>query len=243
MDFWLFGWYNYCVLLCPSGGTPGQSGDTPEPGSAGAAQRGGPSGDVLARLDGPRLRLPPTQRKQGADTRQLGQIGGTTLRDELQRFSARLHRREDPTRPIGARDDRRGESFIALNDVSFDMKPGERVGIIGRNGAGKSTLLKLISRVTAPTGGMIGLNGRVASMPEVGTGFHGELTGRENIYMNGAILGMTKRKSSRKWRTSSSFRHADPLGKRKWGHIILDNMTLLNSVFSDSSASEPLGPG
>ena len=148
-----------------------------------------------------------------------------------------------PPAPIGARDDRRGESFIALNDVSFDMKPGERVGIIGRNGAGKSTLLKLISRVTAPTGGMIGLNGRVASMPEVGTGFHGELTGRENIYMNGAILGMTKRKSSRKWRTSSSFRHADPLGKRKWGHIILDNMTLLNSVFSDSSASEPLGPG
>ncbi len=129
----------------------------------------------------------------------LGQIGGTTLRDELQRFSARLHHREDPTRPIGAHQDyNKGDTFMALNDVSFDVKPGERVGIIGRNGAGKSTLLKLISRVTAPTGGMIGLNGRVASMLEVGTGFHGELTGRENIYMNGAILGMSKREIDKK---------------------------------------------
>ncbi len=123
----------------------------------------------------------------------LGQIGGTTLRDELQRFHARVHHREDPTRRIGARDYNKGETFLALDDVSFDVRPGERVGIIGKNGAGKSTLLKLISRITAPTSGMIGLNGRVASMLEVGTGFHGELTGRENIYMNGAILGMTKR--------------------------------------------------
>ena len=123
----------------------------------------------------------------------LGQIGGTTLRDELQRFSARLHHREDPTRRIGAREFKKGEIFLALDDVSFEVRAGERVGIIGRNGAGKSTLLKLISRVTAPTSGMIGLNGRVASMLEVGTGFHQELTGRENIYMNGAILGMTKR--------------------------------------------------
>ena len=123
----------------------------------------------------------------------LGQIGGTTLRDELQRFSAKLHHREDPTMRIGAREYNHGDTFLALDDVSFDVKPGERVGIIGRNGAGKSTLLKLISRVTAPTSGWIGLNGRVASMLEVGTGFHGELTGRENIYMNGAILGMSKR--------------------------------------------------
>ena len=123
----------------------------------------------------------------------LGQIGGTTLRDELQRFGARLHRKEDPTRKIGAREFKKGETFLALDDVSFDVAPGERVGIIGRNGAGKSTLLKLISRVTAPTSGTIGLNGSVASMLEVGTGFHGELTGRENIYMNGAILGMTRR--------------------------------------------------
>lgn len=123
----------------------------------------------------------------------LGQIGGTTLRNELQRFNARIHRREDPLKKIGAQTYNKGDTFLALDDLSFDVKPGERVGIIGRNGAGKSTLLKLISRITAPTSGMIGLNGRVASMLEVGTGFHPEMTGRENIYMNGAILGMTKR--------------------------------------------------
>ncbi len=123
----------------------------------------------------------------------LGQIGGTTLRDELQRLSARIHDREDPTKKIGAKSYDKGETFMALDGVSFEVKKGERIGIIGRNGAGKSTLLKLISRITAPTGGVIGLNGRVASMLEVGTGFHGELTGRENIYMNGAILGMTKK--------------------------------------------------
>ena len=123
----------------------------------------------------------------------LGQIGGTTLRDELQRWSARMHGREDPTKKIGTRNYTAGETFLALDGVSFDVKKGERVGIIGRNGAGKSTLLKLISRVTVPTRGRIGLNGRVASMLEVGTGFHGELTGRENIYMNGAILGMKKK--------------------------------------------------
>ena len=123
----------------------------------------------------------------------LGEIGGTTLRDELQRRSARRHGREDPTRKIGAKNYNKGEIFKALDGVSFDVKKGERVGIIGHNGAGKSTLLKLISRVTAPSGGRIGLNGRVASMLEVGTGFHGELTGRENVYMNGAILGMTRK--------------------------------------------------
>ena len=123
----------------------------------------------------------------------LGQIGGTTLRDELQRLSAKMRNREDPTKIIGSREYSYGETFLALDGVSFDVYKGERVGIIGHNGAGKSTLLKLISRVTAPTGGRIGLNGRVASMLEVGTGFHGELTGRENIYMNGAILGMRKK--------------------------------------------------
>ncbi len=123
----------------------------------------------------------------------LGQIGGTTLRDELQRLNAKILRKEDPTKRIGAKDYNRGETFMALDGVSFEVKRGERVGIIGHNGAGKSTLLKLLSRVTAPTGGEIGLNGRVASMLEVGTGFHPELTGRENIYMNGAILGMTKK--------------------------------------------------
>lgn len=123
----------------------------------------------------------------------LGQIGGTTLRDELQRFSAKVQGKEDPTKRIGAKNYNKGDKFLALDGVSFDVKKGERVGIIGHNGAGKSTLLKLISRVTAPSSGTIYMNGRVASMLEVGTGFHPELTGRENIYMNGAILGMTKK--------------------------------------------------
>ena len=123
----------------------------------------------------------------------LGLIGGTTLREELQRWSAKMQHKEDPTRKIGAKEYTQGETFLALDRVSFEVRRGERVGIIGHNGAGKSTLLKLISRITAPTCGDIWLNGRVASMLEVGTGFHGELTGRENIYMNGAILGMKKR--------------------------------------------------
>ena len=123
----------------------------------------------------------------------LGEIGGTTLRDELQRFKAKVFHKEDPTKKIGAKDYNKGEKFKALDNISFEVKKGERIGIIGHNGAGKSTLLKLISRVTGPTEGKIHLNGRVASMLEVGTGFHPELTGRENVYMNGAILGMTKK--------------------------------------------------
>lgn len=123
----------------------------------------------------------------------LGQIGGTTLRDELQRLGAKIRGKEDPTKSVGSKNYNKGEKFMALDGVSFDVKKGERIGLIGHNGAGKSTLLKLISRVTAPTGGTIGLNGRITSMLEVGTGFHQELTGRENIYMNGAILGMTKK--------------------------------------------------
>ena len=91
------------------------------------------------------------------------------------------------------------EDFWALRDVSFDIMPGERVGIIGRNGAGKSTLLKLLSRITEPTEGKITMRGRVASLLEVGTGFHGELTGRENIFLNGAILGMSKKEVLRKF--------------------------------------------
>jgi len=123
----------------------------------------------------------------------LGQIGGTTLREEIQRWNAKRKHMEDPTKKIATPDYEFGELFMALNDVSFEVKQGERIGIIGHNGAGKSTLLKLISRITAPTSGDIYMNGRVASMLEVGTGFHGELTGRENIYMNGAILGMKKK--------------------------------------------------
>lgn len=123
----------------------------------------------------------------------LGAIGGTTLKEELQRLSAKIRKKEDPTRKIGQENVNIGERFNALTDVSFEVKKGEAVGIIGHNGAGKSTLLKLITRITAPTEGKIYLNGRVASMLEVGTGFHPELTGRENIYVNGAILGMTKK--------------------------------------------------
>ena len=129
----------------------------------------------------------------------LGAIGGTTLNAELQSFLAKLRGREDPNKKIGAREGKAGERFLALDGVSFSVQPGEAVGIIGHNGAGKSTLLKLISRVTAPSAGEIRLRGRVASMLEVGTGFHPELTGRENVYLNGAILGMTKKEIDAKF--------------------------------------------
>ena len=129
----------------------------------------------------------------------LGAIGGTTLNAELQSFLARLRGKEDPNKKIGTREGKAGERFLALDGVSFSVAPGEAVGIIGHNGAGKSTLQKLISRVTAPSEGEIRLRGRVASMLEVGTGFHPELTGRENVYLNGAILGMTKREIDAKF--------------------------------------------
>ncbi len=123
----------------------------------------------------------------------LGAIGGGTLKGDIQSFMARRKGEEDPNSKIGSDAAyRKNERFLALDDVSFEVRKGEIVGIIGHNGAGKSTLLKLLSRVTAPTSGKIGINGRIASMLEVGTGFHPELTGRENVYMNGAILGMTK---------------------------------------------------
>ena len=128
----------------------------------------------------------------------LGAIGGTTLRDELQRLRAKRKKQEDPTLKIGQTRPDSNERFLALGGVSFQVKKGEAVGIIGHNGAGKSTLLKLITRITAPTTGDIYLNGRVASMLEVGTGFHPELTGRENVYLNGAILGMTKKEIDEK---------------------------------------------
>lgn len=123
----------------------------------------------------------------------LGSIGGGTLRGDLQSLWARMLHREDPNLKIGERAYKRNERFMALDGVSFNVKKGETVGLIGRNGAGKSTLLKLLSRITAPTEGEIRVKGRIASMLEVGTGFHPELTGRENIYLNGAILGMSRK--------------------------------------------------
>ena len=122
----------------------------------------------------------------------LGTIGGGTLKAELQSKFAKLCHKEDPNLKIGAKVYEKNEKFLALDDLSLEIKKGEAIGIIGHNGAGKSTLLKLICRITAPTKGKIYINGRITSMLEVGTGFHDELTGRENINLNGAILGMSK---------------------------------------------------
>ena len=122
----------------------------------------------------------------------LGQIGGGTLQGDLQSWWARIHGREDPNLKIGEGQRSSGQTFMALNDIDLEIYQGEALGIIGRNGAGKSTLLKILSRVTAPTEGVIDIYGRISSMLEVGTGFNGEMTGRENIYMNGAILGMNR---------------------------------------------------
>lgn len=128
----------------------------------------------------------------------LGIIGGTTLREEIQRKIAEIRGLEDPTLKIGENRMNQKGKFMALSKISFSVRSGEAVGIIGHNGAGKSTLLKLITRITAPSSGKIYLNGRVTSMLEVGTGFHPELTGRENIYINGAILGMSKKEIDEK---------------------------------------------
>jgi len=130
----------------------------------------------------------------------LGVINTGTFRGDVHRWWAKLRGQPDPHLKIGEKDhgNRDGETIWALKDVNLEVKQGEVLGIIGRNGAGKSTLLKILSRVTAPTSGEIKLKGRIASLLEVGTGFHPELTGRENIYLNGVILGMKKSEISRK---------------------------------------------
>ena len=133
----------------------------------------------------------------------LGLIGTGTLSHDLNRMWAKLRGKEDPYALVGEVNDRTsiGESKYvnALEDINFNVKRGEVLGIIGRNGAGKSTLLKILSRVTGPSSGEINIQGRVASLLEVGTGFHPELTGRENVFLNGAILGMKKKEIDSKF--------------------------------------------
>ena len=133
----------------------------------------------------------------------LGLVSTGTIAHDLNRWwTMNVLRKEDPYLKIGETNDRshKGESEYvwALKDINFKVEQGDVVGIIGKNGAGKSTQLKLLSRVTAPTTGRIIANGRIASLLEVGTGFHAEMTGRENIYLNGAIMGMTKHEIDRK---------------------------------------------
>ena len=128
----------------------------------------------------------------------LGAIGSGTLRHDLQSWYAKKRGKEDPNQRIGAKQYTKGDTFLALDGVNLEVNRGERIGIIGANGAGKSTLLKVLCRITSPTDGRVRFRGRIASMLEVGTGFHAELTGRENIYLNGAILGMTKKEVTSK---------------------------------------------
>ncbi|MFI5452391.1 ABC transporter ATP-binding protein [Pedobacter sp. UC225_61] len=133
---------------------------------------------------------------------QLGQIGTGTISRDLERWYARIRKKEDPFLRIGEDNNQTSKSTSdivwSLRDINFEIEQGDAVGIIGRNGAGKSTLLKILSKITSPTTGKITGHGRIASLLEVGTGFHPELSGRENIFLNGAILGMRKKEIARK---------------------------------------------
>ena len=132
----------------------------------------------------------------------LGVVGSGSLKDDIGRFFAKITGREDPTLKVGQINDRtqkaNSDYVWALRNINFEVRKGEIVGVIGKNGAGKSTLLKILSKITAPTTGSIRVKGRIASLLEVGTGFHAELTGRENVYLNGAILGMRREEITRK---------------------------------------------
>ena len=127
----------------------------------------------------------------------LGSIGGRTLREDIQSWLAKRRGKKDPNSLVGM-DGVTGDCFYALNGIDLTVYKGDALGIVGSNGAGKSTLLKILSRITSPSEGQVKIKGRIASMLEVGTGFHGELTGRENIYLNGAILGMKRQEIDEK---------------------------------------------
>ena len=128
----------------------------------------------------------------------LGNFGYGTLRHDIQSWFSRAFGRDDPNAKLGGRSLGENEEFWALKGVSFRVYPGDTVGIVGRNGSGKSTLLKILSRLTTPTRGEVRIDGSMTSLLEVGTGFHPDLTGRENVFLNGAILGMRKRDISRR---------------------------------------------
>jgi lipopolysaccharide transport system ATP-binding protein len=144
----------------------------------------------------------------------LGSVGTGTLSHDLNRWWHKIRGKEDPYEKITSNNDRSDKGSTndyvwALQDISFDIKKGEVIGIIGKNGAGKSTMLKILSKVTSPTKGNIKVNGRIASLLEVGTGFHPELSGRENVFLNGAILGLTKNEIKRKFDEIVAFSGVD----------------------------------
>ena len=140
----------------------------------------------------------------------LGMIGGGTLHGDLTSWFARVRGKEDPNVKIGKEHLAHNQRFWALKDVSFNVDKGDAVALLGRNGAGKSTMLKLISRITAPTEGEIRIRGRVASLLEIGTGFHRELTGRDNIYLNGAIMGMRRSEITARMKDIVEFSEIEP---------------------------------